>query len=429
MLTTAGNRAAILDPHPSSPAARFRDVREQSVQLAAPLSPEDQGAQSMPDASPTKWHLAHTTWFFETFLLAPHAPGYRLFDPRFGFLFNSYYEAIGPRHERPKRGLLTRPSLEEIDAYRRHVDAHLLALLLHDEGRARALAPLLELGLNHEQQHQELLLTDVKHLFAQSPLRPSYLPREPRPVALPTEGGWVSFEGGLTEIGHQGSSFAFDHEGPRHRVFLNPFALASRPITNHEYLAFIADGGYLRPELWLSDGWAFVQQERLGAPLYWERSEGAWWCFTLGGLAPLDPCEPVAHLSFFEADAFARWAGARLPTEAEWEIAARDVAIAGNLLERGRLHPGAAPRGDGGPLQQLFGDVWEWTASPYTPYPGYRPAPGALGEYNGKFMSGQLVLRGGSALTPRSHLRATYRNFFAPTARWQLTGLRLARDA
>ena len=429
MLTTAGNRAAILDPHPSSPAARFRDVREQSVQLAAPLSPEDQGAQSMPDASPTKWHLAHTTWFFETFLLAPHAPGYRLFDPRFGFLFNSYYEAIGPRHERPKRGLLTRPSLEEIDAYRRHVDAHLLALLLHDEGRARALAPLLELGLNHEQQHQELLLTDVKHLFAQSPLRPSYLPREPRPVALPTEGGWVSFEGGLTEIGHQGSSFAFDHEGPRHRVFLNPFALASRPITNHEYLAFIADCGYLRPELWLSDGWAFVQQERLGAPLYWERSEGAWWCFTLGGLAPLDPCEPVAHLSFFEADAFARWAGARLPTEAEWEIAARDIAIARNLLERGRLHPGAAPRGDGGPLQQLFGDVWEWTASPYTPYPGYRPAPGALGEYNGKFMSGQLVLRGGSALTPRSHLRATYRNFFAPTARWQLTGLRLARDA
>jgi ergothioneine biosynthesis protein EgtB len=431
MASIAHRSARAAHPEPAEPAGRLSAVRGLTQALCAPLTAEDMVIQSMPDVSPPKWHLAHTSWFFETFLLAPHLPGYRPFHPRYGYLFNSYYNQIGPFHARARRGLLARPTTNEVLAYRAHVDRHLLALLdtLDAAGWAR-LAPLLELGLNHEQQHQELLLMDVKHNFHANPLRPAY--REDLPSAAADTAAAVNFlscDGGMVPIGHGGPGFAFDNETPQHTVFLPAYRLADRLVTCGEYLDFIAAGGYQTPELWLSDGWATVQARGWTAPLYWEQGDEGWQVFTLGGLRALDPAVPVSHLSFYEADAYARFAGRRLPTEFEWEAAARAAAHAppGNFLESGHLEPTAAAAGPG--FKQLFGDVWEWTASAYLPYPRYRPAEGAVGEYNGKFMSGQMVLRGGSCLTPADHLRATYRNFFPPDARWACTGLRLAEDA
>jgi ergothioneine biosynthesis protein EgtB len=405
-------------------AARYRAVRAATEGLAAPLSPEDCTAQSMPDASPVKWHLAHTSWFFETFVLEAAAPGHRPLEPAYRVLFNSYYHSVGEQHFRPERGLITRPGLAEVHAYRRHVDAHVLALLEHGRLGPAQLA-VVELGLQHEQQHQELILTDLKHLLSRNPLAPVYRPRAPERPGKATPLAWSTFPAGLREIGHAGPGFAFDNEGPRHRVFVHAFALASRAVTNAEYLAFVADRGYERPELWLADGWATREREGWRAPLYWTEQGGAWQRFTLAGRLPVAMEEPVAHVSAYEADAYARWAGARLPTEAEWEVAAAGAPVAGNFVESGRLEP--APAVGPGPAQ-LFGDVWEWTSSAYAPYPGYRPPPGALGEYNGKFMANQLVLRGGSCATPASHIRASYRNFFRPDARWQWSGIRLARD-
>jgi ergothioneine biosynthesis protein EgtB len=406
-------------------AARYAAVRALTESLCEPLVTEDYVVQSMPDVSPTKWHLAHTSWFFETFILKPHLPHYREIDATYPFLFNSYYVQAGERHCRAQRGYISRPTVAEVFAYRAHVDAALHELL--GSAAAEQVAPLVEIGLHHEQQHQELLLTDIKHVFSVNPLRPVYRerqPDEPR-VAGPLE--WVGFDGGVHEIGHDGDGFAYDNESPRHRVYLEPFELASRPVTNGEYLEFMADGGYARPELWLSMGWATVQEQQWSEPFYWERRDGEWWSYTLSGMRPVDPAEPAVHLSYFEADAFARWAGARLPTEAEWEVAAAgSVAADGNFVEDGRLHPRPAPAGAG--LQQLHGDVWEWTQSQYTAYPGYAPPAGALGEYNGKFMCNQFVLRGGSCATSRTHIRSTYRNFFPPDATWQFTGARLARQ-
>ncbi len=405
------------------------NVRCATERLVEPLSPEDATAQSMPDASPAKWHLAHTTWFFETFVLEPRDGGFRPFEPAYRELFNSYYESVGPAYRRPHRGLITRPGLAEVSAYRAHVDATLVALLEAGDLDDTELT-VVELGLHHEQQHQELMLTDLLHLLAQNPQHPAY--REDldlAPHAAPEPLVWHPLEGGVHEVGHAGPGFAFDNEGPRHRVWLEDALLASRPITNGEYLAFMADGGYRRPELWLSDGWACVGERGWCAPLYWNAGEAGWRVHTLGGLRPLREDEPVTHLSAYEADAYARWAGARLPSEFEWEVAATGFPQKGNFLESERLHPAPAPEGEpaDGP-RQLFGDTWEWTRSAYAPYPGYRPPEGALGEYNGKFMANQLVLRGGSCATPNSHIRATYRNFFYPDARWQFTGLRLARD-
>ena len=411
-------------------ARRYRRVRQRTESLAAPLSAEDQTVQSMPDVSPTKWHRAHTTWFFETFLLQPHAPGYRPSDPAFAYLFNSYYEAVGPRYPRPDRGLVSRPGIAEIARYRAHVDDAMEALLLGlDEEAWSAAAPLIELGVNHEEQHQELLLMDIKHVLSLNPLQPGYgaaPPRSPR-QAPPLQ--WLSFEGGLRQIGHDGAGFAFDNENPRHKLWLEPFRLATRLATCGDYLAFIAAGGYRRPEFWLSDGWAAVQAQGWAAPLYWREGEDGWSVFTLAGRRALDPAEPVAHISFYEADAFARWSGKRLPREAEWEIAARETPAPAspNVMESGHLHPEPAASAPG--LQQMIGDLWEWTASPYVAYPGYSPLAGAIGEYNGKFMANQMVLRGGAAVTPGGHVRATYRNFFPPSARWAFSGIRLAEDA
>jgi ergothioneine biosynthesis protein EgtB len=406
-------------------AARYRAVRAATDALRRPLSAEDCALQSMPDASPTKWHLAHTSWFFETFLLERAERGFRPFDACFRVLFNSYYNAVGPQHARPARGLLSRPSLDEVLRYRADVDERVLRWLGH-EGEGHELLPVVELGLQHEQQHQELILTDVKHAFGQSPLHPAYraLP-EPAAARAPAR-RFLRFEEGVRWIGHAGEGFAFDNEAPRHRVLLPAFELASRCATNGEYLEFVADGGYARPELWLSDGWAWRQAEAVLAPLYWQRDGDAWTTLTLGGVRAVRPEEPVTHLSFYEAAAFAEWSGARLPTEFEWEVAAHGAALAGNFLESDRLHPAPAPETDG--AAQLFGDVWEWTRSDYAPYPGFAPPAGALGEYNGKFMCNQRVLRGGSCATPASHIRASYRNFFPPGARWQFSGVRLARD-
>jgi len=404
--------------------ARYRRVRRGTEGLTRSLTPEDMGAQSMPDASPTKWHMAHTTWFFETFMLAPNLPGYRLFDPRFGYLFNSYYEAIGPRQPRPARGLITRPSVADVLAYRAHVDTGMERLLADGAG---VLADLLDLGLAHEEQHQELVLMDILHLFAQSPLSPAYAPpRAAPPAAAASPMAYVGFQGGLVEIGHGGDGFAFDNEGPRHRVWLEPFRLADRLVTNGEWLAFMADGGYARAEFWLSEGWALVRAEDWQAPVYWRETPDGWRIMGLSGPRPLDPAQPVSHLSYYEADAYAAWAGARLPTEAEWEHAAAGVAPQGEFLGSGRLEAQAAPGGAG--LKQMFGDLWEWTRSAYLPYPGFKPAAGAVGEYNGKFMAGQFVLRGGACVTPTGHARATYRNFFYPHQRWMFSGLRLALD-
>jgi len=407
------------------PLERYLAVRRATETLTRPLTPEDQLAQSMPDASPTKWHLAHTTWFFETFLLIPGLADYRPFDPRFGYLFNSYYEAVGPRQPRPQRGLITRPSLDDVLAYRGHVDAGMTRLLAEGAGEH---AGLLELGLAHEEQHQELILMDILHLFAQSPLSPAYAPPRPlSPLADPGPAAQAAFHGGLAEIGHAGGGFAFDNESPRHKVWLAPYRLADRLVTNGEWLQFMTAGGYERPEFWLSAGWEAVQAEGWRAPLYWGLEDGVWRTMTLTGRRPVDPHAPVVHVSFYEAEAYAAWAGARLPTEAEWEHAVRGLPVSGNFLDRARLEPAPAPEGGG--LRQMFGDVWEWTRSAYSPYPGFHAAGGAVGEYNGKFMAGQFVLRGGACVTPSGHARATYRNFFAPHQRWMFSGVRLAWDA
>lgn len=416
-----------LDPSPgtSSLAERYTAVRRLTDALAAPLGDADATVQSMPDASPAKWHLAHTSWFFETFVLRDHVPGYTLHDDRFPFLFNSYYEAEGQRHARHARGLITRPSLDEVRAYRAAVDAALLAALPTLPAEA---CSLIELGCHHEEQHQELLLTDILHLFAQNPVEPAlFAPERKQPVAVPPPMGWIEHAGGIAAIGHAGEGFAFDCETPRHDVLLSPHAIADRTVTNGEWAAFIADGGYADPRYWLSDGWAWVKAESVEAPLYWQREEsGGWSRFGLDGRRPVDPAAPVTHVSFYEADAYAAWAGARLPTEAEWEVAAAGHdAARGNFLDTaGAVEP--RPAAAGSPA--FFGDVWEWTGSAYRPYPGFRAADGAVGEYNGKFMSGQCVLRGGSCATPRGHARASYRNFFYPHQRWQFTGVRLAKD-
>ena len=405
----------------------FEQVRAQSERLALPLSAEDCALQSMPDASPVKWHLAHTTWFFETFVLAPHWPGYVAYDPAFRVLFNSYYETVGDKHPRPERGLLSRPDLATVHDYRAHVDHAMRELLKHDV--APDLAALIELGVQHEQQHQELILTDVKHLFSRNPNKPAYEPRWPLLPVRPEPLRWHGYAGGLEWFGHRDRRFAFDNESPSHQAFVAPFELASRPVTHGEFAEFIADRGYDRPEFWLSLGFDAVRTHGWRSPLYWEQRPDAWWTFTLHGMTEIDPHAPVCHISYFEADAYARWAGARLPTEFEWELAARDVPPGGNDVQTGALHPlPAMGRADPSVPGQLYGDVWEWTSSSYAPYPGYRPAAGAIGEYNGKFMCNQYVLRGGSCVTPVSHVRATYRNFFPPDARWQFSGLRLARD-
>ncbi len=409
----------------ASLAEAFGAVRRMTEQLCAPLSAEDQMLQSMPDASPAKWHQAHTTWFFETFILLPHLPGYQPINPSYTYLFNSYYKQLGGHPVRANRGLLSRPSLEEVQAYRGHVDENMLRLL--ENGAGAELTAKVELGLNHEQQHQELILTDVKHSLWMHPLRSTYLPRPAEMDAEAAPLRWFDYDGGLHWVGHAGDGFAFDNEGPRHREFLRPFRLASRLVTNAEYLEFIRDGGYSRPELWLSEGWDAVIANGWQAPLYWNSREDGWTTNKLSGEHPLNPAEPVCHVSYFEADAYTRWAGARLPSEAEWEVCAARMPVKGNLLENGRYHPARATKSQVGPAQ-LFGDVWEWTASPYMAYPGFRPAAGVLGEYNGKFMCNQFVLRGGSCATPASHIRASYRNFFPPQARWQFSGIRLAND-
>lgn len=419
-------------PSPREPesdlAARYGAVRSRSLALVAPLSPEDCTAQSMPDASPAKWHLAHTSWFFETFVLQPYLKGYKVFDPAFRTLFNSYYDTVGDKYPRPRRGAITRPGLDQVRAYRVHVDVAMRGCLA-ELPPAAEVVDRIELGLNHEQQHQELILTDLKHLLYLNPQRPAYKPTWPPAHVESRHFGWIPFVGGTRNMGHEGRGFAFDNEGPRHPVLVPPFILASHPVTCGEYLAFIEDNGYRRPELWLSLGFDRVQAEGWEAPLYWERHNKSWMLFTLHGMAPLDAEAPVVHLSYFEADAYARWAQARLPTEFEWEFATAGLPIAGNFVESGALHPRAPDHlATVGTPAQMFGDVWEWTQSAYAPYPRYRPAAGAIGEYNGKFMCNQYVLRGGSCASPRSHLRATYRNFFPPEARWQFSGVRLARD-
>jgi ergothioneine biosynthesis protein EgtB len=412
-------------------ADSYQQVRQATETLCAPLAVEDYVIQSMPDCSPTKWHLAHVSWFFETFLLKPSSDGYQALDPRYAYLFNSYYNAAGDKYPRPQRGLVSRPTVSEVYAFRRHVDEHVLDLLeCASDSALGEIAPIVVLGLNHEQQHQELIVTDLKHMFSHNPLHPEYSGRVAGgdASAALAKMEWVDFAEGIYWIGHEGDGFAFDNESMRHRVFLNAFRLASRLVTNAEFMEFMRDGGYERPEFWLSMGWATVQQERWQAPLYWQQDDdGAWWQYTLSGLRRVELGEPVSHVSYFEADAYARWAGARLPTEAEWESAAVTAPIEGNFVESGRFHAAPATAGQG--LQQMYGDLWEWTQSSYSPYPGFKIAPGALGEYNGKFMCNQYVLRGGSCATPRSHIRPTYRNFFPPDARWQFSGLRLANDA
>jgi ergothioneine biosynthesis protein EgtB len=401
-----------------------------SIELTRGLNAEDMTVQAMDDASPTKWHLAHTSWFFETLLLTPYLDGYSVFDETFNYCFNSYYESLGPRQPRPKRGLLTRPSSETVLAYRAHVDDGLEKLLSAGVTPDSDVARIIEIGINHEQQHQELMLTDILALFAANPLRPTYrVPRPHRDSGEPQPLRWITYHGGVCEVGHAGQGFAWDNEMPRHRQFIHPFRLADRLVTNAEWQAFIEDGGYRNFALWLSDGWTIVNREGWQAPLYWEERDGLWFTMTLEGIRPVDRAAPVAHVSYYEADAFARWAGHRLPTEFEWEIAADGANASENNFASDTLWPLPPGSSRDGELRQMFGDVWQWTQSAYLPYPGYRALVGALGEYNGKFMSGQHVLRGSSCVTPAGHSRATYRNFFYPHQRWQFTGLRLASEA
>jgi ergothioneine biosynthesis protein EgtB len=409
---------------------RYHQVRQFTECLCQPLVTEDYVIQAMPDVSPPKWHLAHTSWFFEIFVLASAAPSYRSPYASYAYLFNSYYVGAGERHCRPNRGLLSRPTVEEVYRYRAYVDQQMTAFLDGLCGGALdTWFPVVELGLHHEQQHQELLLTDLKYNFACNPLRPAYVTADSaRPAQVERALQWVSFPEGVYWIGHDGQGFAFDNESPRHRSFAEPFQMASRLITNREYLAFMADGGYARPELWLSMGWDTVQREGWKAPLYWEQQHGNWWMMTLAGMQPVQEADPVCHVSYYEADAYARWAGARLPTEVEWEVAALPLSIRGNFVEQQHFRPVPLSQTDASaPLAQMFGDVWEWTQSHYSPYPGYTAAPSTLGEYNGKFMANQFVLRGGSCATSVSHIRPTYRNFFPADARWQFMGIRLAR--
>lgn len=412
-------------------ASAYAATRAASITLANPLTDEDQMLQSMTEASPTKWNLAHTTWFFETFILKRHAEAYSEFHPRFGYLFNSYYTQIGARHPRPLRGMLSRPSGAEVAKYRKHVDRAMEALVRQSsEETFRAILPLIDLGRAHEEQHQELLITDIKHAMSGNPLYPAiysggYATREDREA---TPQCWIRFEGGLAEIGANDAGFHFDNEAPRHQAYLRPFELAARPATNREFLEFIEDGGYERPEFWLADGWDVASREGWRAPLYWVRQADGWATYTLHGLRALDLEAPVSHVSYFEAAAFAEWTGFRLPTEQEWEFAACARKLEGRFLNPDAPREPLAASGRAGEIEQLFGDVWEWTQSPYTPYPGYRAPGGAIGEYNGKFMCNQFVLRGGSCATPEGHIRSSYRNFFQPEARWQFSGLRLARD-
>jgi ergothioneine biosynthesis protein EgtB len=410
-------------------AERYSRTRQFTEHLCEPLAVEDFVVQSMPDASPTRWHLAHTAWFFETFVLARWEPNYRPANDQFQFLFNSYYNAVGEPFPRARRGLLTRPTVAEVFQYRHAVDERMVRLLHTVRDDSLEMSNVVELGINHEQQHQELMLTDIKHAYSCNPLLPTYrhLP-DGVSAKKPEPSSWAAFDGGVVEIGYAGREFAFDNERPRHKSFLQPFEIRNQLVTTGEFLDFMNDGGYRRPDLWLSLGWSTVGDQRWAAPLYWIERDGDWHEFSLGGLRRLNLDEPVCHISYFEADAFARWTGARLPMEAEWEHAATEVALRGSFAEGERYHP-APINGDHGGLAQMYGEVWQWTASPYTPYPGYVPAAGALGEYNGKFMCNQYVLRGGSCASPASHLRATYRNFFPPEARWQFTGIRLARDA
>jgi ergothioneine biosynthesis protein EgtB len=407
--------------------AAYCRIRELSEKLCETLEPEDCVVQTMPEVSPTKWHLAHTSWFFEAFILKEALPDYAPIHPQYAYLFNSYYNAAGKMHCRPKRGLISRPTLRETLEYRQQVDG-LMDAVFEKAGIVEKFAPIVLLGLHHEQQHQELMLTDIKHVFSENPLRPVFR-KHSRPKSAPVSPTpWLTFPAGVYQVGYEGDGFHFDNEGPRHRQFVETFQLAPSLVTNGEYLEFVEDGGYRRPEFWLSLGWYTVNEQRWEAPLYWEKSDGSWSVFTLGGMRELDKNEPVCHVSYFEADAFARWAGARLPTEFEWEVAAADLPYAGNFVDKESFHP--RPLDDIASVQapaQMFGDVWEWTSSSYSPYPAYVPAAGALGEYNGKFMCNQYVLRGGSCATSQSHIRKTYRNFFPPNARWQFMGIRLAR--
>mgnify|MGYP001824377477 FL=1 len=422
-------------------AERYRNVREFSETIAAPLAPEDCVIQSMPDVSPTRWHLAHTTWFFETFLLKER-PDFEPYDPSFDFLFNSYYNTLGEQFPRHRRGLLSRPTVDQVLQFRKHVDQRVLACIELGSLTDREWM-IIEIGLNHEQQHQELMLTDIKHVLSCNPLAPRYSDGAIAKIPAAGASRLVHFPGGLRSIGHEGQGFAYDNESPRHQVFLNPFDISNRLATCGEFLQFINDGGYQHPQWWLSAGWQTVREEAWNAPLYWQRKDDRWWQFTLAGMQPIDLDAPVCHVSYFEADAYARWAGARLPTEAEWEIASsqaiNDGRFADQLIRSGHtVHPSpiaaqveqeAGSRQDFDPLKQVVGSCWQWTQSPYVAFPGYSPEEGALGEYNGKFMCGQYVLRGGSCATPSGHVRPTYRNFFPPEARWQFSGIRLARDS
>jgi len=406
----------------------YNNVRAFTEKLCEPLETEDYVIQTMPDVSPTKWHLGHTSWFFEAFVLSKADPNYKSIHPLYTYLFNSYYIQVGERWFRSNRGLLSRPTVKDIFEYRKFVDENVLEFIEKaDEKIYKEIAPIIEIGLNHEQQHQELLLTDIKHVLSINPLNPVYSAREIRIQNEFTEMKWINFDGGIYETGNEGNEFCYDNETPRHKEFLTPFMLANRLVTNGEFIKFIEDSGYENAPLWLSDGWAIIENEKWKAPFYWEKKDDEWWNFTLNGFRKVNPAEPVTHVSYYEADAFAAWRNLRLPTEAEWEVASPILNYEGNFVDEVIFHPTSLQNEKDG-LNQMYGDVWEWTRSPYSPYPGYKPLPGALGEYNGKFMSNQMVLRGGSCATSQTHIRNTYRNFFPPHSRWQFMGLRLAKD-